>query len=300
MGRKQTPRPWSVADLKQRTRDMHDQVRHMRVAGDDEIAPYRPGGRLNNAANLRGQWTFYYGRLAALLDRSRPKTDAEEVKEKRDSFAALGKAARREPVTLAQLSIGVTLRVFPKSFLALRFLDSLKASHMQMVELLAAGSDAASTPTDLKLLTLVPLRDAFAVQVWAWVVTHPEPRLPFSVSADLDESLLPSWTQDLAPEDLLALASAHIDVNRTRLELIAKLSNADGITSSLPIEGFVSHFAGDKGLEPYDVLANWSLGEVYASAVSASIAIREAEARAKQEQPPLTDRDLNASVFGAL
>jgi hypothetical protein len=264
-------RAGTVADLKDRCRRLQRTLEARRLATSEELNDWWPGGGQNDDT---GHWGWilcfanylrFYGR-----DEDTPQKRAARTK-------ALAESARAEPAPVRLVS-GEQVAVYPKSYVALRFLDSLKANILSLLELQRALFEERADDA-LSVAAAVPLAESFGTQVWAWIITHPEAGLPFAAVGDAPDP--PSWTSSLMPQDLIALAGAHLRVNRTNLDLTAELNPDGGQRSSLPIEGWVSAYAAEKGHPTTDVLERWPLGMVIAQAVASGISYHEARERAE-------------------
>jgi len=266
------PAPWTTSDLQRRCRELRRALQARLLASETEIADYWPGGSINHEPSSRGKWTYCYANLVRLMGRAEQR-DADGLV---DAMVAASLANAAQRVVLAS---GQAMSVLPKSYHALRWLDALDSSLLGVLEKAqSAGEDAA----DVIRLT-VPLLESLAVQLWAWVITTgmgDEPAaLPF---AEDDAPTPPEWTRTLAPEDLLVLAQAHLAVNGRRLRVIAEAFPSDTTSQSrLSLSGFLGTMAQELGVRPAELMRRWSLGEVFAQAVTRAQAAREAQAAAK-------------------
>lgn len=288
------PAPWSLAWLKKRCRKYRQDLMRPGAPNaafiQEEIQDYWPKSApgdwrgvkpedvgTRNDFSGKGAWLWCHAQLIRLLGASEAKR-ADPVRE--DAFRALGKATRREPKRVV-LSDGQERFVHQKSLPALLFLDALKVDLAIVGERQALEIKHASQYEEL---TLIPLVRSLAYQYFAWVVTHDDVGLPFSLSEKLPAP--PDWTQNLTPEDFFLLASAHVDVNHHRLQLTASISPPDGTPSILPVEGWVAAYAHEKGRSSFEMLDRTSLGEIFAEAVSATVAAEESK---KQSETPAPD-----------
>ena len=235
------------------------------------LAGYAPGGADNSSTDpfggLVAEYALLRGRLAFL--------DWRDAAESARATQALDDALANAPqsVTCAD---GAVRAVHPKSYHALRWCDALDGA-LAPLRARLEGAD----PAHLEALALAPLAESLAVRLWAWILTHPDPGLPFDEGAPADP---PAWTTALTPEDLLALWRAHHEVNRTRLALLAGLFPAEAEEESrLSLGGFLGTVAQELGQRPSEVLRRWSVGEALAQAVVAAQAAREARARAERD-----------------
>ncbi len=173
------------------------------------------------------------------------------------------------------LADGSSVAVYPKSYHALAWCDALdRALHDVGVK--------AQRLEELAVDTMAPLTASLAVRIWAWILTCPEPGLPFDEGAPKTDP--PTWTETLTPGDILQLLQAHFTVNRERIALVAALFPPDReAQSKLSLSGFLGTVAQELSQRPSDVLRRWSMGEAFAQAVVAAEAAREARERAEAD-----------------
>lgn len=268
-------RPWSRADLKRRCGELRRAVVRAGSGTEEEIDRYWPGGAINTEQHPVGKWIFCHSNLVRMLGRT----------EQRDSNAAVHRAVSAslvaEPV-LVTLTDGSARQVFPKSYHALRWLDTLDHAIGEMASRLRALKTLEGNE-QLPAETVAPVSESLAVRLWAWVITEGGPdgpaTLPFDENAAPEP---PDWTRTLTPEDLIFLAQAHGEVNASRLKIISDAFPADASGGSrLSLAGFLGTVAQEMGVRPADLLRRWSLGEVFAQAVTSAEAAREARARAE-------------------
>jgi len=287
----------TIRQLREACAPFEAAVGHEGRASADALARARPGGADNPTRDARA-WLRYYGRLRAwhgggsLGDAggtgaaesgrgASVATGATAADAFRTAVRQAG-AGEPEPVRCAD---GVVRYVHPKSAYALRWLDSLDAQlagqagrAAASVRALAAGE---ATAEDLRVLALRPLAEALAVRLWLWVLTRPGAELPFA--DDAPDPVPPAWTGAAMPEDLVAVWHAHRRVNHERSAIMAAAFPPDpaATPSRLSLEGFLAHRSQELGVRPSTLDRQWSLGELYAQAVSAAVVAREAHAAAK-------------------
>jgi hypothetical protein len=163
-----------------------------------------------------------------------------------DTAIANRSTASPEPV---RLTSGRAAAVYPKSYHALRYLDFLDAGHRKAGQVAAAAYELGSAEA-LKVMQTYPLVESLAVRLWAWVLTTEGPGLPFKEDAANIE--LPEWLGELTAIDVVRLNT----------------------------------YAHEAGHRPLDVFKQFSVGEIFADAVSSAQAAREARenADAKREE----------------
>lgn len=266
---------WSTSDVARRCREMRDAVRRRHAASEEEVESYWPGGANNQEANRKGRWIFCYANLVRMMGRTETR-DADPAVDR-----AIAAALAHEPIGVA-CADGVTRAVHPKSYHALRWLDALDRSLLDIAPMIAALDDSVEAT---KVLSLAPLAESLAVRLWAWIITTGGAEGAATLPFDEEQSPEPpDWTKALTPGDILALARAHAEVNARRLRIISEAFPAEASGGSrLTLSGFLGTAAQELGARPADVLRRWSLGEVFAQAVTAAEAAREARARAERK-----------------
>lgn len=192
-------------------------------------------------------------------------------------------AALAEAPEAVECSDGKIRYVYPKSIWALQWLSLL---NQQATVLLGCTREARRLEVleDLSVLHIAPLLQALPLLLFAWVLTHKGPELPFDDDAPLANP--PKWTKALAPEDFLKLLAAHKRVNGLRLNLISTFLERDDSAGSggpaFSVAGFVGAIAAE--LEPNagrTLMRKTSLGQIFATRVAAAEASRRAIQRAK-------------------
>lgn len=272
-------RPWSDPDLRRRCRQLREQlaVAAADVVSPAEIAAYWPGGA-ENAVEGRGGWIYCYANYCRLADRMRPEyaaVDAEEAERARVE----GLTEKPQPVRLAD---GRTVHVHPLGYEALEFLTTLDRA-VTLAQEQAATVAMQRTPASEQVLALQPIVRAYAVRLWAWILTNGTSALPFDPIVEDPEP--PAWTAELAPEDLLALFAAHRAVNAKRNALIAALfPPSTEAPVKLSLAGFIGAYAHEKGQDARHFLRSFSIGKLFAQAVSAAQQHDAAMAAAKAKR----------------
>lgn len=272
-----SPAPWSVADLRQRCRTIRAALGEHGTATDEELRAYWPGGPENPNAG-KGAWIFCFANYVRLLGRTEERR-GEASSAAVDAAIASRSAAAPEPV---RLTSGRTAAVYPKSYHALRYLDFLDAGHREAGRLATAAYEQQNAEA-LKVIQTYPLVDSLAVRLWAWVLTTEGPGLPFKEDAAKLE--LPEWLGELTTIDVVRIYQAHRKVNHDDIALISETFPGDPMKSRLPLSGFLNTYAHEAGHRPLEVFKQFSVGEIFADAVSSAQAAREARenADAKRE-----------------
>ena len=196
----------------------------------------------------------------------------------------LHEALADTPVAV-QLRSGHMVHVYAKSLDTLIWLEALDAdlatARAQLAGTLvdeALEDGAASSPVHARLLER--LLTGLALRLFVWALTTEGPGLPFSERDENPEP--PDWTRALHVEDIEALYRAHLQVNREDLDFIAAAFPADARPGGtrLPLSGFVGAMAHEWGLPARQIMQQWTMRMLYASAIAAAQSSREATAAA--------------------
>ena len=263
---------WTDQTISERCRVLRGTLQARRVP-DLELDAMAPGGARNQTADPLGAAVVWYALLRARFELEEERRREETARAQEDLADALASVPRA--ITLS--GADAPRAVYPKSYHALRYCDALDHA-LQGVSAAAAALEAADVA---ELQALAPLTESLAVRLWAWIITHPAPDLPFD---DMLSPEPPAWTRVLTPDDLLTLLQAHFEVNRRRIARIAQLFPGDRERESrLALSGFLGTIAQELGHRPFDVLRRWTLGEAFAQAVVASQASREARTAAEAD-----------------
>lgn len=262
---------WSVATITERCRGLHGTL-HARKVPTPELDAMAPGGAQNQTADPLGAAVVWYALLRARFELEQHRAAEQTARAQADVAAALV----AEPVTVRLQAADAPTAVYPKSYHALRFLDTLDHALRRVVTIAQEGEDVG-------VEAFAPLVESLTVQLWAWILTHDGPELPFDEQGDAEP---PAWTRALTPDDLLTLLAAHLEVNRARVARIAQLFPGDSREatheSRLSLAGFLGTTAQELGHRPFDLLRRWSVGEAFAQAAVAAQSAREARAAADE------------------
>lgn len=259
---------WTVEAITERCRILRGTL-HARHVPDADLDAMAPGGSRNSVMDPLGAAITWF----VLLRERFAVAAAERAADEARAAAALSAALVNAPVPVP-LSVDGAFAVYPKSYHALRWCDTLDCAVRDLVTTL-------DTHPDAQVEAFARLNESLAVRLWAWTLLHPDPGLPFDEGTPVDP---PAWTQQLTPADLIEIVRAHVEVNRTRIQLIAQLFPVEPMTESrLALSGFLGTVAQELGHRPSDILRRWSLGEAFAQAVVASQSAREARARSDAE-----------------
>lgn len=260
---------WTEPLIRERCRALHNTL-SARGEPDTALAAWAPGGAENTGDDALGQVIVWYSLLRARLTFLDWRAAEEEGRGESALAAALTNAP--EPI---KLSDGVARAVYPKSYHALKWCDSLDRALQDVV------AKAMDMDADLDVRALAPLNESLSVRLWAWILTHPDPDVPFDEGQPAEP---PAWTRALSPDDLLVLLNAHLQVNRVRIARIAALFPPEREAESrLSLAGFLGTVAQELGKRPIELLRQWSVGEAFAQAVVAAQSAREAHQQAERD-----------------
>ncbi len=246
---------------------------------------HAPGGPDNPDTTVRG-WLRYYQqlhRIHAVLVGHATDGRSSEPRSALDAHlaSALSAALVEEPVPV-QFADGVVRMVYPKSYHALAWLDSLDRQYLANAHAALALADVqGASAEELRVHALAPLVSSLAVRLWLWILTHPGPGLPFDESKVTADP--PRWTRNVAPEDLIKMFEAHLQIHQERLAIIARAFPSDGQTTTrLPLAGFIGALAHESGQDARLLMRFHSLGKLFATSVTAAEGAREARRRAEE------------------
>lgn len=266
----------TIRELRAACAPLESALQDLGAASAEALAALRPG----RAAAGEGDraWLHYYGELRtrhAVVSGSQPAgSGGRATASGLTPELALEQNLGAEPRPV-QLSDGTTVHVHPKGLHALRWLDSLDR---QLVDTVALAS-SLSTPTDIGApMALVPVVEAYATRLWAWVLTSEGSEVPFDEAAA--QLVPPEWTGRMTPEDVLSIWLAHLEVHGQRLRLTAEMYPSDPTRapSRLSLAGFIGLQAQEMGVRPADLMRRWSLGELFGQSVASGIAHHSARA----------------------
>lgn len=238
----------------------------------------RPGGAVQGT-DTPSAWLAY---ALWLAEQAAARADGAEAVTRAGAHA-LHDALADEPAAVA-LTGGTLVHVHPKSLNALLVLDGLDADIRQVLSVLheaLALPDDAGAAARAQLQFVGALIKARTIRLWAWILTHPGPGLPFDETAA--DPKPPEWTAALTGADLQALVLAHLQVNRRDLELLTQAFPAEGgaTASRLPLSGLLGAQAAEDGLPPKTLIADRSLRSVFAAGIARAELQRQALQRAR-------------------
>jgi hypothetical protein len=211
-----------------------------RLATEAELSPWRPGGDRNPDTSILGVLRWY-GRLNRIHARGESR-GTESARDAADATLTAALEERPAAVDLVRpLSDGQThLTVHPKAFSVLVRLTEVG----RRIGELAAVRLARSRATDVDAPRHVQMADEgldYFYRLYAWVVTHPGPGLPYGW-ADL-EPTPPEWTRGLDARDFLSLIGAHIALDVLPFKALEILTHPDGSHEGGPRPTWAQWFA---------------------------------------------------------
>jgi hypothetical protein len=269
-------RRFTTGKLKAECRSLRADIIEHELATDDECAQFWPGGTRNL---MRGQdaWIYAFAQFTRLFGRlEQHQRDGERAARGDALQKAVLRAASRQPVRV-ELSIGERA-VHQKSAHALFVLDSIDATVQPLAEAVLQLADA--DPDDVR--GMIPLTKSLAWRTWAWILLSPGVELPFGDEGAIEP---PEWTEQLLPEDFVAIYAAHRELHFEAAGIMgAAFPREEGETSRLSLGGFLAGYASEHGIQPSEMIRRWGLPEALAAAVSSSENYRVAKANAEAKR----------------
>lgn len=256
---------------------MADTLRFRKLATEEELGGFWPGGEENKDETVRG-WIHCVANYTRFCDRIPSDSEAKPV-----DNSVLDDALLDYPETVL-LSGELSLSVYPKSFSALRFIERCD----QRIQWLAAKRVAlaeGSDTSDLDFLERVVDEMEHQYRVIAWVATFKEPGLPFP-----DEEMpigVPDQIRDLSPTDYMMLRVAFLRVNQLRLALLIKMLSEQTGEEPNARDSWSTFFANQEseGHGPArHLMRDRSLVSQLAAALKTGESRRIAEERAKRKE----------------
>lgn len=268
-------------------------VQYKRLADEDELAEYRPGGSENKEKRGLWPWIRWYGMLLQFLvreeqrDRSLVGGDGETTEEQwrradEEIVRAMRSAPSRLRLTTPLHDNGGTVEyvsVYPKSFEALVELYDrhcaiawLTQRHPLLLDTDAAGLELAGRA--LKEIV-------FQNQVCAWIICTPGARLPFD-DPPVD---VPEMWKGIDTADLQRIQQVHIVVNALRLSALDKFvrPRGDDDDERLSWSIFGGVMAERLKRPANELLRDMSLSELVATAATMNVPHQKAAAEADRK-----------------
>lgn len=255
-------------ELEERCRFIADTLRFRQLASEKELADYLPGGEQNKDKTVRG-WIFCYANFVRFCDRIPDENTPKRTPESDDEVI---RALADTPEVVA-LTSGATITVYPKSFIALQYIERCDARIAWLTrkreQLIARdGRD------DLELTERINDEVAYEYSVMAWIATHTGPQMPFEEFEQRNAELPPHIVQ-LSTIDVLSIRNAFVRVNAARLLALTHLlkDGEKGDGSRLSWQTFFALKEDEKEVPASTLMRDRSL----CSQVASSILVADAQ-----------------------
>ncbi|MHB1297295.1 MAG: hypothetical protein ACYC0B_02100 [Gemmatimonadaceae bacterium] len=275
----------SFQKLRTATELLARQVVSSGCATEEACAARAPGAPGFEEESAEG-WLRYFGWLHQQMGTARAEVATATAARPLSQVLHEALADTSVPITLRS---GEQLSVHAKSLDTLIWLEALDAElelvRSQMADALANAIDhEVPEPTLAQQRMLERLLTGLALRLFVWTLTTEGPGLPFSENERDPEP--PAWTRTLHSEDVETLFRAHLQVNHDDLDFLASAFPSDAKPGStrLPLSGFMGAMAHEWGLPARQVMRQWTLRSLYASAITAGQASREAHAAANTDR----------------
>ena len=255
-----------------------------------------PGGAENpgrTTSRKLGPWVRCMGAFRQHFGAVRTGRAAQSSAAAAQLQEALAAALADKPVPV-RCADGTLLHAYPKSYVALEFLDALDGGVgvLQLVQ----GLEETTTAGEAVVVAMgVPILRSDLAKLWYWIATDPSGALPFrredfaqdrvQVPAEVEASFAARL-----PSDLAALVVGSQAANRHRAEqLVAAFPRQKGAAPSrLAFSTYLGAFIGAKNPDAWQVLHEWPLTRVLAITLSEALTAdetrRQAEAEATAKQ----------------
>lgn len=261
-----------VTRLKERVEIIRAQLVSRGRATDAEIDAHLPGGPENGETGELG-WALAYGDLRGLLaERGSLPSDRAERKENADAvlLAALADAPMELVLTGAE-GEDFTVGVYPKSYEALRWFDSVSRKLQWLVDR-RRDIETQNGAEIGDLIQRIGDEEAWIYGLVSLAALTGGPGLPWERGDEPRD--LPEWVRALSPSDVLRIRRAFIEVNSTRLsvlnEILSPASKRE--TTNLSWAPFFATRAEESGEDSKVLLRDRSLAsQLAASALSADV-----------------------------
>lgn len=277
---------WGLRDIQERCREYREELAEQpELCTAEELAAYWPGGE-ENPGTGRGAWFYCYGNMLRFLGRS--ELQDREADESKGEQAAI-EAARELPLAVdLQDQPGKTISVYPKSFDALSLIDELDLGGRWL------GARVVALEQEDSAGAVMAAQDGKRgvteiAELIAWIVTTPGPGTPYP--AESEPPPIPDHIRALSPIDLVRIAAAHLQVNRTRIALIVSLLQGRGERNERVSWSTIAAHAADNLGQPIEhLLKNRSHGAWIAQFVLKCRAqMEEAERMERRNEPVVTE-----------
>lgn len=260
----------------------------------ETLQAQRPGGVANRDTSAMG-WLSYLCWLSATRGTGAPTRAVHATDQYRWSPQAvedLRKAFAAEPIHLT-LESGRQVTVHPKgSVAATRIVRNQLVTEWVQARRYALLEIKPTTTEIIELVDLANRAEARLRAEWLWCITHPGPRLPWALTgpdaaASADPEPPAEYHDALTMADELLLQRAFVETNYLRIATLSErvrqqVGNAE--SESAPLAHFLGIIASEHGVQPEAIARDWSVGAVFASALSRAESTDKAVKRAEQER----------------
>jgi len=301
--REVAPDDWSAAGMRARCERLAATIRARKLAPEEELADYWPGGAENTARGAAA-WVVCYAQCVRMMGRAETRETTRADAAAADavileslagvpvlvSIVAPTDAAAVEALSAlhadqwARLRAAAPLAVYPKSFHALIWL-SARAKRLDWLADRAAILAERAGREDLDLLARTSAEICYQHALCAWVACHPGPGLPFG-----DHEATPAIPEPfsaLSPYDVARILEAHLAANWHRLQALDALVTGDtsggGAARRPSWSGFFGAMAMESGASAESLMRDRSLAAVLASNALAADAHRQARDAADRD-----------------
>jgi hypothetical protein len=283
----ETPEVLTLQQIRSTADVLERQVLATRRLTEEKVEARRPGGA-KFPEDTAASWLAYAIWLGEQLGGA--TTDSTQ----RPLAQVMHEALADTPIVL-DLSGGERVAVHPKSLDALLMLEALDAGIEQLLKdmavVLAVETSELSEDDAIawnKQRAAAQLSAAMlkrkSLQLFVWILIHEGPGLPFSeTDADPDA---PPVVKTLTGDDLAAIVTAHLMVNRRDIDFLAAAfpADRDGERSRLPLSGWLGASASEAGAASRQLMRERTLRSEIAKGVAAAEVMRAAQARAKTDR----------------
>jgi hypothetical protein len=174
-------------------------------------------------------------------------------------------AMHNEPIPL-KLTMDGTWAVYPKSEYALHRCALIEVVLRWVATTRVALADVPTTTETIELTRLLIDLQARMDGELAWIVTTPGCDVPWPDGAGWEPEIPPVF-RTLDVLDTIQIWRAHLDVNLTRINMIAQRTHtlSQG-GEAMPLPAFLGVMSSELKVQPSDLARKWSLGELFAQA----------------------------------
>ncbi|HYW30577.1 MAG TPA: hypothetical protein VE869_03645 [Gemmatimonas sp.] len=268
--------------LEDRARLLELSVRRQSNVKPEDVLAQRPGGVANPDQSAMGWLTYvcWLTRMHATgpqqVGPARPRWDARAMEDMRAAHHA-------EPVHLT-LQAGRKVAVHPKGDQAMLRLILNQFAMRWVLERRMALQEADPTASIIEALQKALTAESQLTNEFVWILVHPGPGLPWRNDGGWEHQV-PGWIgTEVSGYDLIAVRSAHIEVNFARIAGIAERSRQFASTGdeSMPLAAFMGVMSDELHVRGQELAERWSWGEIFASSLAKVYASQQAKEKAEQ------------------